>query len=57
MCTKHWQDGDVHKYFSPYHTPYDAYINLMNVLTDFEYVLELHESQSEKEEMAAEVHD
>ena len=40
MCTKHWEDGDVHKYFSPYNTPYDAYINLMNVLTDLEYVLE-----------------
>jgi len=34
MCTKHYSDGDVHKYFSPYDTPYDAYINFMNVLTD-----------------------
>lgn len=40
MCTKHWSDGDVHKYFSPYTTPYDAYINFMNVITDLEYVLE-----------------
>ena len=32
MCTKYWADGDVHKYFSPYETPYDAYINFMNVL-------------------------
>ncbi len=32
MCTKHWADGDVHKYFSPYDSPYDAYINFMNVL-------------------------
>lgn len=36
MSTKYWHDGDVHKYFSPYNTPYDAYINYMNVLTDFE---------------------
>lgn len=35
MCTKYWNDGDVHKYFSPYESPYDAYINYMNVLTDF----------------------
>jgi len=32
MCTKFWADGDVHKYFSPYDSPYEAYINFMNVL-------------------------
>ena len=32
MCTKHWEDGSVHRYFSPYDSPYDAYINFMNVL-------------------------
>ncbi len=32
MCTKYWADGDVHKYFSPYESPYDAYITFMNVL-------------------------
>ncbi len=32
MCTKWWADGDVHKYFSPYDSPYDAYINFMNIL-------------------------
>lgn len=40
MCTKYWNDGDVHKYFSHYNTPYDAYINFMNVVTDLEYVIE-----------------
>jgi alpha-amylase len=35
MCTKFFSDGDVHKYFNPYHSPYDAFINYMNVLTDF----------------------
>lgn len=39
MCTKWFSDGDVHKYFSPYGTPYDAYINYMNVLADFELVI------------------
>jgi alpha-amylase len=34
MSTKHWADGDVHKYFSPFESPYDAYINYMNVLAD-----------------------
>ena len=32
MCTKWFADGDVHKYFSPYESPYDSYINFMNVL-------------------------
>jgi alpha-amylase len=40
MCTKFWSDGDVHKYFSPYDSPYDAYIFYMNVLADFESTLE-----------------
>jgi alpha-amylase len=32
MCTKWFADGDVHKYFNPYDSPYDSYINYMNVL-------------------------
>ena len=36
MCTKFFSDGDVHKYFSPYETPYDAYIFYMNALADLE---------------------
>ncbi len=35
MCTKWFADGDVHAYFSPYSSPYDAFINYMNVLRDF----------------------
>ncbi|MDD5170369.1 MAG: glycoside hydrolase family 57 protein [Syntrophales bacterium] len=35
MCTKWFADGDVHKYFNPYASPYDAYINYMNILDDF----------------------
>ena len=34
-------DGDVHAYFNHYKSPYDAFINYMNVLTDFrEWVLQ-----------------
>jgi alpha-amylase len=36
MSTKFFSDGDVHSYFNPYDTPYDAFINYMNVLSDFE---------------------
>jgi len=32
MCTKQAGDGDVHKFFNPYDSPYDSYINFMNVL-------------------------
>ena len=39
MCTKYWNDGDVHAYFSCYESPYDAYITYMNTLNDFEQKL------------------
>lgn len=35
MCTKYFSDGAVHKYFNPYDTPFEAFINYMNVLSDF----------------------
>ncbi len=35
MCTKWFSDGDVHKYFNPYGSAYEAFINYMNVLSDF----------------------
>ena len=35
MSTKFFSDGEVHKYFNPYESPYDAFINYMNVLSDF----------------------
>jgi len=34
MCTKWFSDGDVHAYFNPYESPYDAYRYFMNALTD-----------------------
>ncbi len=34
MCIKWFSDGDVHKYFNPYDTPYDGFIAFMNVLND-----------------------
>ena len=35
MCTKWFNDGDVHKYFNPYDSPYEAFITYMNILNDF----------------------
>lgn len=34
MCTKWFNDGDVHAYFSPFESPYEAFVNYMNVLKD-----------------------
>ncbi|MBN2894080.1 MAG: glycoside hydrolase family 57 protein [Bacteroidales bacterium] len=42
MCTKFFSDGDVHRYFNPYENPYNAFINYMNVLSDFIIRIEKH---------------
>ena len=39
MCTKWFKDGDVHAYFSPYDSPYDAFLYYMNVLRDLRFRL------------------
>lgn len=40
MCTKWFSDGDVHKYFNPYDSPYDAFIYFMNVFKDLQSKIE-----------------
>lgn len=40
MATKWLSDGDVHSYFNPYGSSYEAFINYMNVLSDFEVEVE-----------------
>lgn len=49
MCTKFFSDGAVHSYFSHYETPYDAFINYMNVLSDF--ILRVKQKEKELEAM------
>lgn len=39
MCTKWFNDGDVHAYFSPYESPFDAFLYFMNALRDMRYRL------------------
>lgn len=39
MCTKWFSDGDIHAYFSPYKTPYEAFTNFMNVWHDLRHRL------------------
>ncbi len=40
MCTKWFSDGDVHKYFNPYESPYESYIAFMNIIGDLEMRIE-----------------
>lgn len=39
MCTKWFNDGDIHAYFSPYDTPYEAVMNFMNAWHDLKFRL------------------
>lgn len=39
MCVKWFTDGDVHAYFSPYTSPYDAFIYFMNAVRDLRWRL------------------
>ncbi len=45
MCTKWFSDGHVHEYFNPYPSPYEAFINYMNVLSDFQIRLNRWEAK------------
>ncbi|MBR2840183.1 glycoside hydrolase family 57 protein [Candidatus Saccharibacteria bacterium] len=40
MCTKYWNDGDVHAYFSAYASPYESFMFFENILRDLEYRLD-----------------
>ena len=54
MSTKHFSDGAVHGQFSPYPSPYDAFNNYMNVLSDFiERVRAQYPDSVENEELNA----
>lgn len=53
MCTKWFSDGEVHKYFTHYPSPYEAYINFMNVLADF--TIRVKESNSDTKEIMDEI--
>ncbi|RLG18454.1 alpha-amylase [Nanoarchaeota archaeon] len=41
MCTKWFADGDIHKYFNAYDSPYVAYANFMNIVRDLKHRLGL----------------
>lgn len=47
MCTKWFRDGDVHAYFSPYESPYEAFLYFMNALRDIRWRLYHHDTAGE----------
>ena len=47
MCTKFFSDGEIHRRFNPYDTPYEAFINYMNVLSDF--IIRVNDALAEKQ--------
>jgi alpha-amylase len=67
MSTKVFTEHDVHKHYNPYESPYDAFINYMNVLSDFtrrikklvgteeSRVMKLERALKEKDEMIADM--
>ena len=50
MCTKFFSDGEVHRRFNPFESPYEAFINYMNVLNDFK-IRVLHFVEANKPEV------
>lgn len=55
MCTKWFNDGDVHAYFSPYESPYDAYIAFMNSLSDLQLRIQHAVDEKQKQQNVLEV--
>ncbi|MFO7657622.1 MAG: glycoside hydrolase family 57 protein [Bacteroidales bacterium] len=56
MSTKFFSDGEVHAYFNPYESPYDAYINYMNILSDFTIRLYTAVPETDKDLQMANLH-
>ena len=56
MSTKFFAGGDAHKSYSHFDSPYEAFINYMNVLSDFKIRLNAHVPESEVENEIASLH-
>ena len=51
MSTKHLNDGGVHQYFSPYDSPFDAFLYFMNAVRDVRGRAEEHKNPKAKKEV------
>jgi alpha-amylase len=56
MSTKYFSNGEVHSYFNPFDSPYEAFINYMNVLSDFKIRLNSFVPENEIENEIASLH-
>ena len=56
MSTKFFSDGEVHSYFNPFDSPYEAFINFMNVLSDFKIRLNATVPHDEEDQELAGLH-
>jgi alpha-amylase len=56
MSTKYFSDGEVHKAFNPFDSPYQAFINYMNVLSDFKIRLNAMVPENEMDNEIAALH-
>jgi alpha-amylase len=56
MSTKYFSDGEVHSYFNPFDSPYEAFINYMNVLSDFKIRLNSFVAENEVDNEIAVLH-
>jgi alpha-amylase len=56
MSTKFFSDGKDHSYFNPFNSPFEAFINYMNVLSDFKIRLNSFVPENELENEIASLH-
>lgn len=50
MATKWLSDGDIHAYFSPYDSPYDAFLYYMNAIRDVRWRIMKHHLLGRRDE-------
>ncbi len=51
MSTKHLNDGGVHQYFSPYDSPFDAFLYFMNAVRDVRGRAEAYKPKATKKQI------
>jgi alpha-amylase len=56
MSTKYFSDGKDHSYFNPFGSPFEAFVNYMNVLSDFKIRLNSFVPENELENEIASLH-
>jgi alpha-amylase len=56
MSTKFFSSGESHSYVNPFDSPYEAFINYMNVLSDFKMRLNAITPGNEQEQEVSELH-